>query len=53
MKWACTSECKPLMDDELHAIVELKESFDKPIQEVRLALDVCDSDCPNQPTQKL
>ena len=53
MKWACTSECKPLMDDELHATVELNESFDKPIQEVRLALDVCDSDCPNQHYTKI
>ena len=35
-------------DAELHAIVELKEAFDKPIQEVWHALDVCDSDCPNQ-----
>ena len=41
MKWACTSECKTLTDDEVHAIVELKELFDKPIQEVRQALDAC------------
>ena len=32
----------------MHAITDLKEAFDKPIQEVRLALDVCDNDCPNQ-----
>ena len=32
----------------MHAIIDLKEAFDKPIREVRLALDVCDSDCPNQ-----
>ena len=48
MKWSCTSECKTLSDDEVHAIVELKEAFDKPIQEMRQALDVCDSDCPNE-----
>ena len=46
MKWACTSECKTPTDDGVHAIVELKEAFDKPIQEVRQALDACDSDCP-------
>ena len=28
--------------------IEVKVAFDKPIQEVRLALDVWDSDCPNQ-----
>ena len=47
MKWACTIECKKLNDDEVHAIIELKESFDQPVEEVRQALDVCDSDCPN------
>ena len=46
MKWACI-ECKKLNDDEVHAIIELKESFDHPVQEVRQALDICDSDCPN------
>ena len=48
MKWACTSECKIPTVDEVHAIVELKEAFDKPIQEVRQALNICDSNCPNQ-----
>ena len=47
MKWGCTTECKKLSGDEVHAIIELKESFDQPIQEVRQALDVCDNDCPN------
>ena len=53
MKWACTSECKTLTDVEVHAIIDLKEAFDKPIQEVRLALDVCDNDCPNQHYTKI
>ena len=47
MKWACTIECKKLNDDEVHAIIDLKESFDQPVQEVQQALDVCDGDCPN------
>ena len=47
MKWACTIECKTPTDGKVHDIVELKEAFDNPIQEVRQALDVCDSDCPN------
>ena len=46
MKWACTTEYKKLSGDEVHTIIELKESFDQPVQ-VRQALDVCDSDCPN------
>ena len=53
MKWACTSECKTLTDDEVHAVIELKESFDNPIQEVQQALDACDSDCPNQHYTKI
>ena len=48
IKWACSDECKSLSEAEVSAIIELKEAFDKPIQEVRHALDVCDSDCPNQ-----
>ena len=39
---------KPAYDGEVHAIVKFKEAFDQPIQEVRQALDKCDSDCPNQ-----
>ena len=32
MKWACTNECKIPTDDEVHAIVELKNAFDKPLR---------------------
>ena len=38
---------KKLSSNEVLAFTELKETFDQPIQEVRQALDVCDSDCPN------
>ena len=37
----------------MYAIIDLKEAFDKPIQEVRLALEVCDNDCPNQHYTKI
>ena len=40
MKWACTSECKMPTVDEVQAIVELKEAFDKHIQEVWQALNM-------------
>ena len=48
MKWSCTSECKPLTYADVSAIIEFKEAFDRPIQEVRHALDMCDKDCPYQ-----
>ena len=48
MKWACTSECKTPTAGEVHAIIGLKEAFDKPKQEVQQTLDMCDNDCPNQ-----
>ena len=47
IKWVCILECK-IPPDEVHAIVNLKESSDKPIQELRQALDGCNSGCPNQ-----
>jgi hypothetical protein len=47
MKWVYTTECKTLSDDEVHASTDLKESLDRPIQEVWQALNACDSDCPN------
>ena len=46
MKRGCTSECKPLTDTKVSAIVEFEEAFYRPIQEVRHALDMCDIDCP-------
>ena len=48
MKWGCTSECKPLTDAEVSAIVDFKKVFDRPAQEVRLDLDMCDRHCPYQ-----
>ena len=46
-KWLCSSECKPLTDTEVDAILALKAVFEKCIQEVRHVLDECDSGCPN------
>ena len=50
MKWGCTSECTAPTSDDVHATIELKEAFDKPIQEVQHAYD---SDCPNQHYTKI
>ena len=46
-KWECSSECRPVTDTEINAIVALKAAFEKPIQEVRQTLDTCDDGCPN------
>ena len=46
-RWKCTSECKALTPSEVEAIVELKQSFEKPMKELRDALDSCDDGCPN------
>ena len=43
----CTSDCKPITDDEVNAIVRLKNSFTLPMHELRQALQSCD-DCPNE-----
>ena len=48
LRWKCCSECKPLTKAEVSAIVELKDSFNKPMIELRHDLDMCDSGCPNQ-----
>ena len=47
LRWKCCSECKPLTKAEVSAIVDLKDSFDKPMIELRQDLDMCDSGCPN------
>ena len=45
--WHCSSACKPVSEADIDANVALKQAFEKPVQEVRHALDTCD-DCPNQ-----
>ena len=47
-KWECCSECKPLTEAEVDAIVVLKEAFEKPMQDLRHTLATCDDGCPNQ-----
>ena len=46
-KWECSSECKPVTDTEVNAILTFKAAFENPIQKVRHALDTCDDGCPN------
>ena len=47
-QWNCYSECKVITDTKVAAIVHLRQAFDKPMHELRSALDTCDNGCPNQ-----
>ena len=47
LKWCCSSECKTLTEAEVAAMVNLKQAFEKPMEELRTALYACDSGCPN------
>ena len=47
-EWNCHSECKVITDPAVTAIVHLRQAFDKPMHEVRSALDTCNDGCPNQ-----
>ena len=46
-EWQCNSDCKPITDDEVNAIVRLKNAFGLPMHELRQVLQSCD-DCPNE-----
>ena len=47
-KWECSSECKPLMETEVAAIVSLRAAFENSMQEVQHALEPRDDGCPSQ-----
>ena len=38
-QWNCHSECKVITDTEVAATVHLRQAFDKPMHELRSALD--------------
>ena len=48
MKWKCSSECKILSDAEVCTIIDLAPAFQKPMRELKYALESVDSGCPNQ-----
>ena len=60
LTWKCSIECKPLLQDEIDAIVSLKEAFSGNIKVLRQNLAKIDINCPNghyfkksaQPTDK-
>ena len=45
-KWKCSSECKPISEGEVNAILCLKAAFDMSVEEVRAVLTTCDYGCP-------
>ena len=47
LKWLCTDRCKLLTENDIKAIVEIRQNFDEPIKLLRQHLEDCDSDCPN------
>ena len=44
--WECSSECKPLTDEERSAIFSLREAFNKSVEELRQVVDTSDDGCP-------
>ena len=48
MKWECCSECKVATKLQVDVIMTLKETFQKPMNEILNTLHTCDNGCPNQ-----
>ena len=47
LKWLCTDRCKLLTENDIKAIIEIRQYFDEPIKLLRQNLEDCDNDCPN------
>ena len=47
LKWLCTDRCKLLTENDIKAIIEIRQYFDEPIKLLRQHLEDCDNDCPN------
>ena len=47
LKWLCTDRCKLLTENDIKAIIEIRQYFDDPIKLLRQHLEDCDNDCPN------
>ena len=41
-KWLCTDRCQLLMENDIKAIVEIRQYFDEPIKLLRQHLEDCD-----------
>ena len=47
LKWLCTDRCKLLTENDIKAIIEIRQYFDEPINLLHQHLENCDNDCPN------
>ena len=47
LKWLCTDRCKLLTENDIKAIVEIRQYFDEPIKLLHQHLEDSDNDCPN------
>ena len=47
LKWLCTDRCKLLTENDIKAIVEIRQYSDEPIKFLCQHLEDCDNDCPN------
>ena len=45
-KWECSVACRKVSDNDAQAMIELIESFNMPIEELREDLELVDSGCP-------
>ena len=47
LKWLCTDRCKLLTENDIKAIIGIRQYFDEPIKLLHQHLEDCDNDCPN------
>ena len=47
LKWLCTDRCKLLTENDIKAIIEIRQYFDEPLKLLRQHLEDCGNDCPN------
>ena len=47
LKWLCTDRCKLLTENDIKAIIEIRQYFDEPIKLLCQNLEDCDNDCPH------
>jgi len=46
-RWECSHACRTLDSRDIDSIVEIKKSFDQPIEDVREELEMVDGGCPH------
>ena len=44
--WLCIDRCKLLIENDIKAIINIRQNFDEPIKLLRQHLEDFDNDCP-------